>query len=105
MSRGTGSVLKRLYLFYRCSFCVGTFGSSLGRVWMSQSIKKYEIQDVSFNLPDFPLARSGAKQQQRRESQHPVEQSWLTRCLPEGPALSLSLFLPLTGIVCKHVKQ
>lgn len=44
-----------------------------------------------------PVSR-GAKQQ-LRESQHSVEQSWLTWCLPEGSALTL------TGIVCEHVKQ
>lgn len=35
-----------------------------------------------------PVSR-GAKRQ-LREPRHPVEQSWLTRCLPEGPALTLS---------------
>lgn len=47
-----------------------------------------------------PVSR-GAKQQQLREPQHPVEQSWLTWCLPEGSALTHSL----TGIVCERVKQ
>lgn len=45
-----------------------------------------------------PVSR-GARQQPR-ESQHPVEQSWLTWCLPEGACTH-----SLTGIVCKHVKQ
>lgn len=37
-----------------------------------------------------PVSTGAKQQQQWRESQLPVEQSWLTWCLPEGPALSVS---------------
>lgn len=53
--RGAGGVLAEArYLFCRFSLlCAGAPPVS-AECRVSQSIRKYEIQDVSFNLLDFP---------------------------------------------------